>query len=208
MTRTALLRTSTMDQLHTDLLTLVVVHLPLRDFASLRLVGRRFRLLLDSESLCRKYYIATAPLEMRIEEPPSDMTWRRAVERLPLLLRVAPLLSVCVTLWPSLVSSQLTNIAHTVEIHESTSETEEAHSVQLGPRRDDATKMWLERLVDGQATQTVGELSVADLYRILFSLLLDGGRSLGLGMPLESTGRRIDFLCIGDEEYHRLRRTP
>ena len=191
-----------MNNLHSDLVSLVVVRLPPRDLCSLRVVERRLRDLVDSESFCRKYYLLHTPPETRVVPP--DVVWRDAVRRLPLLHRVAPLLRSCVILWPSLVASQQLDIAHTIEIHELVTDDEEAHSVQIGPRRDDATKMWLERLVNGQTLQTVGEKPVSELASLLSSLFLDGGRSLGLVVPLESTGRRIDFLSIGDEDYHRL----
>lgn len=199
-----------MDALHSDLLSSVALFLPLPSLAVFRRVCKRWLQLSSSEKFCRGYYYRYAPTEMRIAEAPSGTTWSQVHRRLPLLLRSATALHDCTELWPSMVAEHQRFGGATcgILIRERRAKEELFHGVEIHPDFQDTARFLLKRSVASRRSQPLYR-DVADLYTVLLSLLLDGGRSLSLECPLESTGRPLVSLLVlrlidGDNKYSLL----
>lgn len=184
-----------MDSLHSDLLFLVVLDLPLSALAACRLVSRRWCHLLTSEKFCHGYYWQHAPHGMRLETPPAGMKWWDVHAKLPLLCRAEPALRECCRRWPQLVVDQQTHVfdGFPIELWDGKLENDPPH-IGLSPLLADPGMVYLDRHIDCYTSQTL-RFHDRDLHSLLFYLLLDGGRSLGVEIPLGSYGP-LTRLCV------------
>lgn len=185
-----------MDLLPADLLPLIVLPLSPRDLCTVRLLTKRLRSFVNSESFCRLYYSTRSSPTLKIEQLPPDVKWRDTVERLPLLLRAAFGIQKCIEMWPKLLDPCLEDgeICR-IEVCETIQDDEERYCVSIVPDPDDDTRLQIDRLENGVVKQSIRQLDM-DLYHVLLHLLLTGGRSLDLKVPLESTGRRLIHLSL------------
>ena len=164
-----------MDSIHSDLLSSVVRLLPLPSLAACRSVSKWWCRVLTSDRFCRLYYRDHAPSEMRIVDPPAGMTWRDVLGRLPLLFRAAPALLECCRRWPQLVAEQET----TIQIQEVGDE--DVDCLQIFPQLDSLSRFEVERVVVGDTVKVeTFTYASTDFYALLFYVLLDGGRCMGL----------------------------